>query len=417
MFKANLNDLPLKEEETGLKLWYKKFKSQPHQPFFSNGIIFFILFMFLLLLSYSNVIVLNNSLLDYHGYTMIYVVFIQFFLGFLFVVFPRFLMQAEIHSDIYMKHFLLYFVSSLGILISLFLSSNIFILFVVGLFFTHIFSFRLLLSIHKKSIVDAKNDTKWVLIFFAFGILSNLLFIISLFDFQYAHIFKQIAINAGFYLFLFGIVFTISQRMIPFFTSMKVQGYKVNKSKKLMEIVCTLLLLKVVILSFGDLRFNLISDIPLFVIFVKELYRWKLPLFKTVAIMWVLFLSLYWIPFAFFISIIESLNAIFETGFIFEKAVIHTISLGYFLTVLIGFGTRVVLGHSGQTPHADKFAIAIFIAIQIVAFLRIFASISTNFTLSFNLDYLFFINLSSILLILGLLVWSSRYLKILLKGN
>jgi len=393
--------------------WYKKFSSQPHQPFFASGIIFFILFIYLLLISYSNILVLDNLLLDYHAYTMVYVVFVQFFLGFLFVVFPRFLMQAEIEPSVYMKQFLFYFICSIGILVSLSFSSNLYILFVLVLFITQVFSFKLLYSIHKKSVMKEKNDTKWVLIFFFSGLISHFLFIISLIDFNYAYLVKQVSINAGFYLFIFGIIFTISQRMIPFFTSMKVQGYKINKSNKLLEVLFILLLLKVVILSFNDVRFNLISDLPLFIFFVREIIKWKLPVFKTVAIMWVLFISLYWIPFAFFISIIESLSAILNTGFVFEKAVIHTISLGYFVTVLIGFGTRVVLGHSGQTPHADKFTILIFVAIQFIALLRIFTSISTNF----NFDYIFLINFTSILLIFGLVIWSSKYLIILFEGK
>lgn len=393
--------------------WYEKFSSQPHQPFFANGIIFLVLFIYLLLLTYSNIVMLDNSLLEYHAYTMIYVVFIQFFLGFLFVVFPRFLMQAEISPNIYMKQFFSYFVCSIGILISLVYSSNLYLLFVIILFLTQILSFNLLYSIHKKSVMKEKNDTKWVLIFFFCGLLSHFLFIISLVDFQYSYLLKQISINAGFYLFIFGIIFTISQRMIPFFSSIKIEGYKISKSNKLLEVLFVLLFLKVIILTFNDVRFNLISDIPLFILFTRELFKWKLPVFKTVAIMWILFVSLYWIPFAFFISIIESLNAIFNTGYIFGKVVIHTISLGYFVTVLIGFGTRVVLGHSGKTPHADKFTIAIFIAVEIIAFLRIFASISPNF----NFDYVFFINLSAIFLIFGLVLWSSKYLIILLEGK
>jgi len=281
------------------------------------------------------------------------------------------------------------------------------------MFIAQVLSFKLLYLIHKKSIVDNKNDTKWILIFFAFGLLGHFIFIISLFDFPQAIIFKQISINIGFYLFIFGIIFTVSQRMIPFFTSMKVQGYLVNKTKNLMEIVFTLLLIKVIILSFSFPQLNLITDIPLFVLFTKELIKWKLPMFKTVAIMWVLFLSLYWIPFAFFISILESFSAILNTGFIFEKVVIHTLAIGYFVTILLGFGTRVVLGHSGQTPHANKFTISIFVAIQFIVFLRIFASISLNF----NLDYLFYINISALFLIAGLIIWSLKYLKILLKGK
>ena len=83
--------------------WYKKFSSQPHQPFFTSGILFFILFMCLLIASYTNILTLDSSILKYHAYTMIFVIFIQFFLGFLFVVFPRFLVQAEIQAKVYMN--------------------------------------------------------------------------------------------------------------------------------------------------------------------------------------------------------------------------------------------------------------------------------------------------------------------------
>jgi uncharacterized protein involved in response to NO len=412
MFTAQPNQAP-KPEESGLKVWYKKFASQPHQPFFSNGIIFLTLFMLLLLGSYSNILTLNSPVQDFHAYTMVFVVFIQFFLGFLYVVFPRFLTQAEIEPNVYMKNFLLYFISSIGIFLSLLFSLKILFIFIIILFVAQVLSFKILYEIHKKSIVTNKNDTKWVLIFFSAGLITHLIYIFSLIDTDYSFVLKQISINSGFYLFIFGIIFTISQRMIPFFTSMKVQGYTINKSKNLMEIVFGLLVLKVLILSFGTVELNLIADVPLFIFFVKELVKWKLPVFKTIAIMWVLFISLYWIPFAFFISILESLSALFNTGLVFEKAVIHTIAVGYFVTVLIGFGTRVVLGHSGQTPHADKFAIAIFIAVQVIAFFRIFASLSSNM----NLDYIFLINLSSILLIAGLIIWSSRYLVILFKGK
>ncbi|MCX6073897.1 MAG: NnrS family protein [Campylobacterales bacterium] len=31
----------------------------------------------------------------------------------------------------------------------------------------------------------------------------------------------------------------------------------------------------------------------------------------------------------------------------------HLLVLGFLTTILIGFGTRVTLGHSGQPPHAN----------------------------------------------------------------
>jgi len=93
--------------------------------------------------------------------------------------------------------------------------------------------------------------------------------------------------------------------------------------------------------------------------------------------------------------------------------VFHSIAIGYFLTLLVGFGTRVILGHSGRTPHANSFAIVIFIFIQIVAVFRVLSS----FSLNFGFDYIFFINLTALLLVIGLIVWSSKYITILLKGK
>ena len=396
-----------------MQAWYKKFSSQPHQPFFTSGILFLILFMMLFTASYSNILILDTSVLTFHAYTMVFVIFIQFFLGFLFVVFPRFLTQAEINKKEYMNQFILYFISSLGILLSIIFYSDVVFVFQIMMLIAQVLSFKLLYSIHNKSLVKVKDDTKWVLISLVAGLIFHTLFIISEIKFLYSHDLSKLSIDAGFYLFIFMVIFVISQRMIPFFTTAKAPNYKPNKSKNLLEIVFALLIFKVVLLSFDNVKLNLLADIPLFVMITRELIKWKLPFFKVPAIMWVLYLGLYWIPFAFFISIVESLMAFYNPSIIFEKAAIHAMALGYFLTLLVGFGTRVILGHSGTTPHANNFAIFIFIAIQLIALLRIFSS----FTLNFGLDYMFFINLTAVLLIMGLLVWSSKYLTILIKGK
>ena len=393
--------------------WYKKFSSQPHQPFFTSGILFFILFMSLFVASYSNILILDSSVLTYHAYPMIFVIFIQFFLGFLFVVFPRFLVQADIETKVYMNLFLLYFFASLGVFLTLIFYSKATFIFQILMLIAQIMSFKLLYLIHQKSLIKVKEDTKWVLIAFFSGLITHGLFIISNLDFSFSYLISKFAINGGFYLFIFMIIFTISQRMIPFFTTSKAPDYKINKSENLLTLVFVFLALKVVLLSFDNAKLNLIADIPLFIIITKELIRWKLPFFKVPAIMWVLFLGLYWIPVAFFISIIEGLMAFYDPSIVFEKAVIHTLALGYFITVLVGFGTRVILGHSGSTPHANNFAIFVFIAIQIITLFRIF----TSFSLNFGLNYMALLDITAILLIFGLLLWSSKYIVILLKGK
>jgi len=413
MFTPDPQTASVSKNQNKFKAWYKKFSSQPHQPFFTSGILFLILFLSLFVASYSNILTLDASLLTYHAYSMIFVIFIQFFLGFLFVVFPRFLMQAEIKPEVYMKLFHMYFIASLGVFLSIIFFSTITILFQLLMLVAQVLSFKLLFDIHKKSLMKVKEDTKWVLISFVAGLVSQVLFLISSFSFPYSYEISKLSINSGFYLFLFMIIFSISQRMIPFFTTSKAPGYVINKTKDVLLFIFILLLLKVILLSFDNAKLNLIADIPLFILFTRELIKWKLPLFKVPAIMWVLYIALYWIPLAFGLSIIESIMSFVSPDILFEKAVIHTLALGYFITVLLGFGTRVVLGHSGSTPTADNFAVFIFISAQVITLFRIF----TSFSLNFESGYIFLLNVTAVLLILGLIIWSSRYIKILLKGK
>ena len=409
MFQTNPNTQ--QEVKEVKKSWYKEFASQPHQPFFFNGLLFLTLFILVLFLHYSNIIHTEVSLSIFHGYALVFLVFVQFFLGFLFVVFPRFLMQAEITPDVYMKQFYWYTFASIAFFISMFISKYLVLLSALVLLYAQVQSFFTLYDIYNKSTMKDKYDTKWVLISFCTGLVAHGFFIVSLVDFELSYIMQNSALYAGFYLFIFAVIFTISQRMIPFFTSVKVQGYVINKSKYLMEMVFILLVLKVVIITLQMPELNFLADIPLLFVFTKELIKWKLPVRQVVPIMWVLYLSLYWIPFGFLLSSTESIMAFIGMDFVFEKSVLHTFALGYFITILLGFGSRVVLGHSGRTPMADKLTTAIFLLVQVVVVLRLIASFSMNF----EMNYIFWINASALFLMVLLVIWAIKYVPILIK--
>ena len=391
--------------------WFEKFSAQPHQPFFALGIPLLAIFTFILFGQFSDIFTLNISITQFHIYPLIFMIFIQFFLGFLFVVFPRFLMQAVVKPDEYMKIFYVYALGSIVYLIGLFSFKPLVFVGSLVLFAAQVWSFYILFNIYEKSKVPDKYDTKWVLIAFMTGIISHILFLISFFN---VSIFiERLAIYSGFYLFLFSLIFAISQRMIPSFTKVKVPAYVKNNSKYIMETIFILLTLKVATLLMDDARLNIIADLPLFLFFTYELViKWKLPVTKVSPIVWILYLSLFWIPIGFLLSTIESVSYILEVPFIFEKAVIHTFAIGYFITILVGFGTRVVLGHSGRTPTADGIAVFMFMFIQAIVLVRIFAGLSLNF----GFDYTFWINASALLLVIALLAWSARYLGILIRG-
>lgn len=392
--------------------FFKNFFSQPHQAFFASGIIFFILYMILLFANYSGIYTLSSSIVYFHAYPMVFAVFSQFFLGFLYTVFPRYLNYKPYDVNTYKNSFLLYFLASILILVSLLLDLSI-IFGVVILLVAQIMAFRNLYEVHKNSQVETKTDTKWILRFFFSSIIAQGIFLGSFFVGNLSNSFENLAINIGFYLFLFGVIISVSQRMIPFFTRSLFFDYEINKSKNFLELLFSFLILKVLLITISNPSLYILSDLPLFIIITRELIKYKLPIKKSPAILWILFLGLYWIPFAFALSSIESICSLLSLNFVFEKASLHTLALGYFVTVLLGFGTRVTLGHSGQRPHANNFTVFIFIAVQVIVVLRLISALSLNFS---DL-YITLLNISSIALILGLLAWSSKYLKILILGK
>jgi len=92
---------------------------------------------------------------------------------------------------------------------------------------------------------------------------------------------------------------------------------------------------------------------------------------------------------------------------------IHSLMLGFLLTVLIGFGTRVTLGHSGNMMFANKLTKFIFIWTQIVVLVRVLvsvvASLGMNFMILFDISITFWLVL--------FIVWSWKFLKVLTHGK
>lgn len=84
------------------------FLSQPHQPFFVFGLIWAIVSMMLFLLSHKGVISLSISENEFHLYSLAFIVFAQFFHGFLFTTFPRFCSTMAIPKEAYIRIIWLY---------------------------------------------------------------------------------------------------------------------------------------------------------------------------------------------------------------------------------------------------------------------------------------------------------------------
>ncbi len=370
--------------------WWQKFKSQPHQLFFTSAIFFAILIMFLTFLSLLGKSSSEFSLI--HGYGLNFGVFTNAFLGFLITVIPKFNGSSIIDENQYVKAWIVF---QVGIVMGLFLNApfgKILVSFTM-FYFVYIFYKKI-----KEGKSLEKNDSIYINSVFALG--AALLFLDSL-----------VTTNLSvliFYAFLLTTVFLVALRMIPafYFAYTKIQPWQ--RPSYIKPVSVSLFILTGIFAQFEiTLTLKLISFISLlffgYVLYKLNLYK------KTPAILSILTFSLLWLELGFVSLFIESFFELqsFKLSF-------HIFALGFITSLLIGFGSRVVLGHAvpAQTIQADKITKFLFIFTQIIVITRALASV---LFISESPAFMGFLHLSSTLWILLFIIWTFRYGRILLR--
>ena len=379
------------------------FFSQPHQPFFILAFVNAIVIMLIFMLSYKGVMNIAMSPTNFHIYGLTYLLFTPAFLAFLFTTFPRFASTPVIEKKEYMSVFSLYYLGSaifvLGSIVSPVLSALGMIMVFVG----HVMGILILKKIYTTSTMEDKHDIYWILLAMKFGVLANLFFIVGkLFYMPLVGLSTEIS-N---YLFLFLLTFSVAQRMVPFFSHSMA-----GRNETLLKVVFTLLLLHI-ILEGVYAHSSFIIDILAGVLIGKELLRWKFQFPNPNPLLWILHTALYWIPIAFIIGGVTNLISL-ATSISFLALDVHILILGFVFTILIGFGTRVTIGHSGNTMQADKWIVRLFYWTQVVVGMRILVS----FAAAFGWNYMVLFDISVTVWLLMFIAWAVRFFEVLITGK
>ncbi len=379
------------------------FFSQPHQPFFvlafTNAIITMLLFM----LSYKGVLTLTIAPSLFHAYSLIFLLFTPAFLGFILTTFPRFSNTEPIERSQYLSIFGLFLVGSLLFILGAFISATVYKMAIILTLIGQAWAVKILADIFKNSQMTDKHDTFWILVAMGLGLLSHLLYSLSeLFGLGL----QSVAIEMGIYLYLFLVAFSVAQRMVPFFSHCMVE-----RKEHLLKIVVALLSLHILLdIIYPNLSF--ITDFALAFIIAKEILRWNLPFPNPNPLLWILHISLFWIPIAFLFAGMSNLTTLInDTAFLFLD--IHILMLGFVFTILIGFGTRVTLGHSGNRMQADRWVKNLFIWTQVVVVMRLLTSLVSAW--GYNFMVLFDISITVWLLMF--ILWAIRFFAVLIQGK
>ena len=379
------------------------FLSQPHQPFFILGIANAIVMVLVFALAHKGILSLELDTMTFHIYSLAFLLFNNVFLGFLFTTFPRFNQAQIIDKKVYTNIFYTNTLSSAMFILGNFLSIYIVLGSMLLTLLSQIYSVNILHKIYKEGMAPDKSDSFWILLANYFGLVGNVVLISSI----YQPSLQTFGAGITFYLYLIFLAFSVGQRMIPFFSHSFAQ-----KDIHFVKVVFTLFIAKVLFSSFDIKIVEILIDLALATYMAREFLKWELHPFNSPSILWVLHLALFWLPVAFLLSAL-SLIAELSMDISFYFLNIHLLALGFLTTVLIGFGTRVTLGHSGQAPHGNSFDTKLFWFIQVVVVLR--ALYSFNIAFDWGKEFIFDISFSAWLLLF--ILWGTRYASTLIFGK
>ena len=379
------------------------FFSQPHQPFFILAFVNAIVIMLIFLLSYKGIMNLAITPSDFHAYGLTYLLFTPAFLAFLFTTFPRFASTPVIEKKRYMSVFSLYYLGSALFVLGSIASPVLSAIGMVMVFAGHVMGTLILKNIYTTTTMEDRHDIYWILLAMVFGILSHLFFIIGeLFYIPLIGLSTEIST----YLFLFLLTFSVAQRMVPFFSHSMA-----GRNETLLKVVFTLLLLHIV-LEGVHTHSSFLVDTLIGVLIGRELLRWKLQFPNPNPLLWILHTALYWVPIAFIVGGLTNLTALI-TGTSFLSLDTHMLMLGFVFTILMGFGTRVTIGHSGNMMQADKWTTWLFYWTQVVVGMRILLSLVS----AFGWNFMVLFDISVTVWLLMFIAWAVRFFAVLISGK
>lgn len=183
--------------------------------------------------------------------------------------------------------------------------------------------------------------------------------------------FIEISFNAGIWLFLIPILFTVSHRMLPFFSSNIIENYTVFQPRMTLWIFLIGCSLHFYLQQKHLTEWVFIVDIPLAIIALLHSLRWQLHRCFNDKLLAVLHMSFFWLFIGCSMLSAQSLILNLTGEYILNKAPVHAITIGFISSMLLAMVSRVTLGHSGRALALNRLSWYLFLGIQLTAITRI----------------------------------------------
>ena len=171
--------------------------------------------------------------------------------------------------------------------------------------------------------------------------------------------------NLALWGFLLPVFLTVCHRMLPFFSANALPQYQPWRPDWLLAAMLAGSLGHGLLDGFGLPSWPL--DAALAVLFAYVSWRWRLAAALRVRLLGMLHLAFAWLPIAFGLYALNGWLASPRLAL----AALHAVTVGFFLTMMIAFVSRVTLGHSGQPLQAGPGLWRLYLAAHWLALTRV----------------------------------------------
>jgi uncharacterized protein involved in response to NO len=234
------------------------------------------------------------------------------------------------------------------------------------------------------------------------------------------------AIKIAVFGFALPVYLTVCHRMLPFFASVVIPGYRMWRPLWLLAAWWLLVFAHLLLELMHGYRLLWIADLPMALLAAFTLWQWwpkhrdvrvsqehgdgmdaggttprmeeveprleqrpratqeqlpdaqERPRNPMPGLLSVLLIGFGWLPIGFGLFALQSLVFAISGEFVLGRGPVHAITIGFFGSLLVAMVTRVTQGHSGQPLHMTGVAWFAFITIQCVAVIRLLSEAASD---------------------------------------
>ena len=207
--------------------------------------------------------------------------------------------------------------------------------------------------------------------------------------------------------FLTLMLFTVSHRMIPFFSQSALANYPLVRPAWSLPLTAFCLGGHGLLELIGRPEYLVLFDLPLAIVALQHTIAWNFRRSFEVKLLAMLHIAFAWFAVAMTLYAARGLLLRMGIDAIPPNAAQHALTIGFIAAMALAMVSRVTLGHSGRKLWADHLTWYSFLGVNLAALLRVLAEFTTQAHTFFNIA-------AATVWVVCLLGWAAHYLPIYL---